>query len=67
MTEFALSHTAPILAIDVGEFNSMCCFFDPYTGKARFQTAATDRDYLRSFLAAQNVQRVVIEACGPSS
>ncbi len=35
-------------------------------GNARFQTVATDRDYLRTFLAAQNVQRVVFEACGPS-
>ncbi len=44
----------------------MCRFFDPDTGKARFQTVATDRDYLRTFLAAQNVQRVVFDACGPS-
>ncbi len=66
MTEFTLSHTAPILAIDLGKFNSMCCFFDPGTGKARFQTVATDRDCLQTFLAAQNVQRVLFEACGPS-
>ncbi len=32
MTEFTLSYTAPILAIDLGKFNSMCCFFDPDTG-----------------------------------
>ncbi len=66
MTEFTLSHTAPILAIDLGKFNSMCCFFDPDTGMPRFQTVATDRNYLRTFLAAQIVQLVVFEACRPS-
>ncbi len=66
MTEFTLSHTAPILAIDLGKFNSMCCFFDPDTGNARFQTAATDRSDRQTLPAAQDVQRVVFEACGSS-
>jgi len=61
-----LSSNAPILAIDLGKFNSMCCFFDPDTQQKRFQTVPTDRDYLRSFLGAQAVQLVVFEACGPS-
>jgi transposase len=61
-----LSSHAPILAIDLGKFNSMCCFFDPQSQQARFQTVPTDRGYLRSFLAAQNVGLVVFEACGPS-
>ncbi len=28
-TNFELSSNAPILAIDLGKFNSMCSFFDP--------------------------------------
>ena len=64
--EFNSNSNAPILAIDLGKFNSMCCFFDPQTQQARFQTVPTDRGYLRSFLSAQNVSLVVFEACGPS-
>lgn len=55
-----------ILAIDLGKFNSMCCFYDPQTQEARFQRVPTDLGYLRSFLSAQRVQLVVFEACGPS-
>ena len=64
--EFNPNSNAPILALDLGKFNSMCCFFDPQTEQARFQTVPTDRGYLRSFLSAQNVNLVVFEACGPS-
>jgi hypothetical protein len=34
-----------ILAIDLGKFNSMCCFWDRRTQQHRFQAAATRRDY----------------------
>ena len=61
-----LNSSAPILAIDLGKFNSMCCFFDPQSQAKRFQTVPTDRGYLRSFLAAQSVGLIVFEACGPS-
>jgi transposase len=54
------------LAIDLGKFNSMCCFFDPDSQEKRFQVVPTDRDYLRSYLSAQAVDLVVFEACGPS-
>ena len=64
--EFKPNSNAPILAIDLGKFNSMCCFYDPQSQQARFQTVPTDRGYLRSFLGAQNVGLVVFEACGPS-
>ena len=61
-----LSFNAPILAIDLGKFNSMCCFFDPDSQEKHFQAVPTDRDYLKSFLSAQVVDLVVFEACGPS-
>ena len=35
-----------ILALDLGKFNTMCCFFDTKTRKVEFLTAATDRRYL---------------------
>ncbi|MEM7315155.1 MAG: IS110 family transposase [Planctomycetota bacterium] len=65
MNGLVIQHSAAILAIDLGKFNSMCCFYDP-GGNHVFQTVPTDRDYLRSFLLAQDVELVVFEACGPS-
>lgn len=55
-----------ILAIDLGKFNSMCCFFDTDTQQHRFQAAATSRGYLTSVLQNHDVDLVVLEACGPS-
>lgn len=55
-----------ILAIDLGKFNSMCCFFDTDTQEHRFQKVPTCRGYLKSFLQAHSIGKVVFEACGPS-
>jgi transposase len=55
-----------ILAIDLGKFNSMCCFWDTHTQQHRFQAAATRRDYLTSVLVNHQIDLVVMEACGPS-
>jgi len=55
-----------ILAIDLGIFNSMCCFFDTHTQKHEFLNAATTRRYLTSVLTHHQVDLVVMEACGPS-
>ena len=66
MNELILNRSASILAIDLGKFNSMCCFYEPSSGEATFQTVPTDREYLRTFLRAQDVGIVVFEACGPS-
>ncbi len=55
-----------ILAIDLGKFNSMCCFFDTTTQAHRFQAAATTRSYLTAVLQNQEIDLVVMEACGPS-
>ena len=55
-----------ILAIDLGKFNSMCCFFDTDTQEYRFQSAATTRSYLTAVLKNHEIDLVVMEACGPS-
>ena len=55
-----------ILAIDLGKFNSMCCFFDAKTQEYRFQAAATTRSYLTAIFENHKIDLVVMEACGPS-
>jgi len=55
-----------ILAIDLGKFNSMCCFFDTDTQEYRFQAVATNRRYLTAVLTNHKIDLVVMEACGPS-
>ena len=55
-----------ILAIDLGKFNSMCCFYNTATQKYRFQAAATTRQYLTAVLKHHAIDLVVMEACGPS-
>ena len=55
-----------ILAIDLGKFNSTCCFFDTKTRKARFLTVPTQRKYLATVFKDSKVDLVVMEACGPS-
>ena len=55
-----------ILALDLGKFNTMCCFFDSKTRKHRFLNAATERHYLTTVLKSQKIDLVVMEACGPS-
>ena len=55
-----------ILAIDLGKFNSMCCFFDTETHEYSFWPAATTRQYMRTVLDKFPADQVVMEACGPS-
>jgi transposase len=55
-----------ILAIDLGKYNSMCCFFDTKTQKHSYLNAATTRSYLTSVLENHPIDLVVMEACGPS-
>ena len=55
-----------ILALDLGKFNTMCCFFDTKTRQHTFQLAATERNYLTTIFKAHPVDLVVMEACGPS-
>ena len=55
-----------ILALDLGKFNTMCCFFDSETRKYEFLKAATDRNYLTIVFKSHEIDLVVMEACGPS-
>ena len=52
-------------AIDLGKFNSVCCFFDPATQKHRFETIATKRSHIEDLLVSRpDIDLVVMEACG---
>jgi hypothetical protein len=55
-----------ILALDLGNFKTMCCFFNTKTRIAEFQVAATEPDYLAKVFASCKIDLVVMEACGPS-
>ena len=54
-------------AIDLGKFNSVCCFFDPTTQKHKFETIATKRSHIEHLLVSRpDIDLIVMEACGPS-
>ena len=55
-----------ILALDLGKFNTMCCYFDTITRKYEFINASTDRNYLTTVFKKYPADLVVMEACGPS-
>ena len=55
-----------ILTLDLGKFNTMCCYFDTKTRKHEFINATTDRDYLTKVFKTYPADLVVMEACGPS-
>ncbi len=55
-----------ILALDLGKFNSVCCFFDSETRKPNFITTPTKREHFDSIFKDAKVDLVVMEACGPS-
>lgn len=53
----------PILALDLGKFNTVFCWFDPDTKATTFRTTPTSPDDLRRELTRQPVAHVVLEAC----
>lgn len=55
-----------ILAIDLGKYNSMCCWYDSDSQKYDFQKAETTRRYITAMLKSRPVELIVMEACGPS-
>jgi len=55
-----------IIAIDLGKFNSMVCFFDSETNEYRFQLIKTERGYLKTLLRKNSSDLVVMEACTAS-
>ena len=54
------------IAIDLGKFNSMVCFYETTTQKHSFANATTEKGYFRSLFENHDVDLVVMEACGPS-
>jgi transposase len=55
-----------IIAIDLGKFKSMLCFYDNRTRSFSTALALTSREYFRSVLQHRRPDLVVVEACGPS-
>ncbi len=47
-----------ILAIDLGKFNSMCCFYNTNTQEYRFQAVATTRPYLTAVFKNHKIDLV---------
>ncbi len=55
-----------ILALDLGKFNSVACFFNSKTRKSKFLTTPTNREHIASIFKSAKADLVVMEACGPS-
>ena len=55
-----------IIAIDLGKFNSIVCFFDSARNEYRFQLIKTERGYLWTLLTKHVSDLVVMEACTAS-
>ena len=55
-----------IIAIDLGKFNSMVCFYDSAAQETEFLSTATRRDYLEKVLKHHECDLVVMEACSAS-
>jgi transposase len=55
-----------ILAIDLGKFNSVCCWYEPATKAATFRAMRTTQAELGRELTRRSVSCVVIEACSPA-
>ena len=55
--------TTTILAIDLGKFNSVFCWYDPGRHVSRYRSAPTTPEDVRRELTRQAVTRVVFEAC----
>ncbi len=55
-----------ILALDLGKFNSVCCFFNTNTRKATFLTTPTKREHIADIFKKAKADLIVMESCGPS-
>ena len=52
--------SSTILAIDLGKFNSVLCWYEPATRGAAFRTVRTAHEELRQELTRQPVAQVVL-------
>jgi transposase len=55
-----------ILALDIGKFKTMCCFYDSKTRKFKFDNLVTDQKFFEVLFKESSCDLVVMEACGPS-
>ncbi len=55
-----------IIAIDLGKFNSMFCFYDTASQEHSFQAATTQRQYFLTVFNSVPCDLVVMEACNAS-
>ena len=55
-----------ILPLNIGNFNTMCCFFDTKKPQVLVLNATTDRDHLEAVFKEHKNNLVVMEACGTS-
>ena len=53
-----------IIAVDLGKFNSMFCFYDSVSQEKSTAKAPTEQAYFRSVFDSQHPILVVAEACG---
>ena len=58
--------TPLILAIDLGKFNSVFCWFDPATKATTFRTVPSNPETIRDALLRQPGVTAVMEACSPA-
>lgn len=59
--------TNVILAIDLGRYNSVVCWYDPDTRAAEFRTLHTTPPEIRSVLIQRPISSVVCEACSQAA
>ena len=55
-----------IMAIDLGKYKSMVCYYNTETQEYTFETVPTERAYFLTLLQHYSPDLVVVEACGPS-
>lgn len=55
-----------ILAIDLGKYKSVFCWFDTLTKHTAFRTVRTSPTLFEAEITRQPIERVVIEACSPA-
>ena len=56
----------PILAFDIGKFNSMACVFNFNWKKCRSELVKSERGCLQAIIMKHKPDRVVMKSCGTS-
>ncbi len=66
ITSQTTATASTILAIDLGKYKSVACWYEPATAEVEFATLSTSREELSRILAKRRPRVVVIEACALS-